>query len=453
MIAKPNRRWYQFSLKAVFVGMTLLSLGLGVWLKCIEPAERQRAMARRVERLGGYVRYADAPSAQRWPLPILRQWLPRDYFDALSEINLDAAKANAAKATIIKATIVKATDGDLADLHRFQHLQELWLNGTDVTDVTVKQLDRLRELRVVNLRGTKVTDEGLAVFANHSQLQILNLRETKLTGSGLTHLKDLSHLQILNLRDTDVDDDATRSLASLEELQSLFLDGTRVTDQRKTELRAALPKCDITPENLASVAEQRQASRQLAAESVITRLGGRIIHDRAVPTGAITMPLLDGAKLPQVVFVDFSKTTSDLHPELGLRMLREFPQLDRLNLSGTKVRNAQLRELAGCARLSQLNLANTAISDEGLSQIALMTELDSLVLHNTLITDAGLVNLKGLKKLSILSLGKTQVTDVGLVPLSEMSQLRFLQLQETHVTDARVEMLQSKLPKLTIVRQ
>src|SRR4051812_41158321 len=127
MVSKSNRRWYQFSLKAVFVGMTLLSLGLGVWLKCIEPAERQRAMAGRVEGLGGYVRYAEASAEEPWPLPTLRQWLPRDYFDALTEINLDATKAK----------ITKATDEDLVDLHRFSHLQELWLNGTEVTDVTL----------------------------------------------------------------------------------------------------------------------------------------------------------------------------------------------------------------------------------------------------------------------------------------------------------------------------
>src|SRR6185436_8119742 len=114
MVAKPNRRWYQFSLKAVFVGMTLLSLGLGVWLKCIEPAERQRAMARRVERLGGYVRYAEASADERWPVPTLRHWLPRDYFDALIEINLDATN---------NAKITKVTDGDLAGLHRFEQLQ------------------------------------------------------------------------------------------------------------------------------------------------------------------------------------------------------------------------------------------------------------------------------------------------------------------------------------------
>src|SRR6185436_21125113 len=100
MVSKPNRRWYQFSLKAVFVGMTLLTLGLGVWLKCFEPAERQRATVRRVEGLGGYVRYAEALADERWPLPTLRQWLPRDYFDALTEINLDATKATGTKAKI-----------------------------------------------------------------------------------------------------------------------------------------------------------------------------------------------------------------------------------------------------------------------------------------------------------------------------------------------------------------
>ena len=472
MVAKPNRRWYQFSLKAVFVGMTLLSLGLGVWLKCIEPAERQRAMARRVEQLGGYVRYADAPPDERWPLPTLRQWLPRDYFDPLTEINLDATKAKGTK-----AKIPRATDDDLADLHRFSHLQELWLNGTDVTDATVKQLNGLRELRVVNLRGTKVTDEGLSVFANHSQLQILNLRDTQVTGTGLTHLKGLLHLQILNLRETDVDDDATKSLAGLGELQSLFLDGTRVTDERKTELRAALPKCDITPENLATFAEQEQAKRQMAAAESVTNQGGIIHYDSHVPLNSITLPLLAGKKLPHVIYVNFSvRENESLYP-MRLVHLREFPRLRELVLRGTSVADDQLAHLAGCAELERLDLSNTpvtdaglvhvaalskleslalqntAVTDAGLVHVAALAELNRLVLHNTAVTDAGLARLKGLKNLTSLSLGKTQVSDAGLVPLSEMSQLRFLQLQETQVTDAGVEMLQSKLPKLTIIRQ
>jgi hypothetical protein len=448
MVSKPNRRWYQFSLKAVFVGMTLLSLGLGVWLKCFEPAERQRATVRRVEGLGGYVRYAEALADERWPLPTLRQWLPRDYFDALTEINLDATKA-----TGTKAKITKATDADLADLHRFEQLQEVWLNGTEITDATVKKLGDLKRLRVVNLRGTETTDQGLGSLAELMELQILNLRDTQVTSAGLTHLKGLSQLQILNLRGTHVDDAGVEPLKRLGELQSLFLEGTQVSDERKTVLRRALPKCDITPQNLATVAEQQRATMQLAAEEYVRRLGGRVFHDNPVPEGSIRLPLVDGAKLPQVVFVDFSPEMREPPHKLRLELLCNFPGLHRLNLSSTKVRDVELAKLSECAELRQLNLANTGITDEGLSQIALMTELDDLVLHNTLITDAGLVYLKGLKKLSILSLGKTQVTDAGLVPLSEMSQLRFLQLQETQVTDAGVEMLQSKLPKLTIVRQ
>jgi internalin A len=430
MVAKPNRRWYQFSLKAVFVGMTLLSLGLGVWLKCIEPTERQRAMARRVEQLGGYVRYADAPSDERWPLPTLRQWLPRDYFDALTEINLDAAKANAAKATIIKATIVKATDGDLADLHRFEHLQELWLNGTDVTDATLEKLNGLRELRVVNLRSTKVTDEGLAVFANHSQLQILNLRDTKLTGTGLTYLKNLSHLQILNLRDTDVDDGATKSLQEFEELQSLFLDGTRVTDERKTELRAALPKCDITPENRATLAEQAQAKRQMGAAESVTIQGGRIRYDSAIPVNPMTFPLLAGKELPHVIQVDLSVVNSNdvLYP-LRLVHLREFPRLRYLNLSGTNMGDDQLIHITGCTELTQLKLDNTAITDDGLARLI------------------------GLKNLTSLSLSKTQVTDSGVIHLAGLPKLRLLQLKDTQVTDKGVENLQRTLPNATIIRQ
>jgi internalin A len=442
MVAKPNRHWYQFSLRTVFVVMTLLALALAAWLQFIEPAERQRAMVRRVERIGGYVRYADAPSDERWPRPTLRHWLPRDYFDALIEINLDATKA----------TITKATDGDLVDLHRHDQLQEVWLNGTEVTDATVKKLSALTKLRVVNLRNTKASDEGLASLAELPQLQILNLRDTKVTGEGLTHLKDLSQLQILNLRNTDVDDAAVESLQGLKQLQSLFLDGTKVSDERKTELRGALPKCDITPANLASRAEQERAKRELSAAESVTNQGGRIVYDVPVAADSIPMPLVAGQKLPHVVYVGFSFIENEPLYPLRLVHLREFPRLRHLDLKGSHVSDGQLAHLAGCTELDRLNLSNTTIGDAGLLHVAALTKLKSLELHNTAVTDAGLARLTDLKNLTGLVLSKTQITDAGLIHLAGLPELQFLGLKDTQVTDAGVENLQRTLPKLTIFR-
>jgi internalin A len=420
MVAKPNHRWYQFSLKAVFVGMTLLSVALAVWLKCIEPAEQQRAMVRRVQGLGGYVRYAEASSGESWPVSTLRRWLPRDYFDPLIEINLEATKTKAAS----------ARDGDLADLSRFKHLRELWLNGTEITDATLAKIGDLKELRVVNLRGTKITDQGLANLAELTELQILNLRDTKVGNDGLAHVKGLTQLQILNLRNTRIDDAGTESLPGLVQLQSLFLDSTRVTDERKTELRAALPKCDITPENLATLAEQEQAKRQLAAAESVTNQGGRIHYNFAIPIDPKTFPLLTGRALPHVIQVDLSDANRNdaLYP-MRLVQLREFPRLRYLNLNGTNVGDDQLTHIAGCAELTQLKLDNTAI------------------------TDAGLMSLTDLKNLTVLSLCKTHVTDAGVIHLANLPRLRLLQLKDTQVTDMGVEKLQRTLPKATIVRQ
>src|SRR5687768_7284199 len=71
--AKPRarRRWFQFSLRALFVGVTVIGVLLAVGLRWIAPAQRQRAAVQMVERLEGFVVYADAEADEGW----LTTWL------------------------------------------------------------------------------------------------------------------------------------------------------------------------------------------------------------------------------------------------------------------------------------------------------------------------------------------------------------------------------------------
>ncbi|HEV3344338.1 MAG TPA: hypothetical protein VG125_28440 [Pirellulales bacterium] len=59
----PNRRWFQFSLRALLVALT----ALGVWLGFkAEKAHRQRDAVRAIEKLGGVVRYGWQPEVSAW---------------------------------------------------------------------------------------------------------------------------------------------------------------------------------------------------------------------------------------------------------------------------------------------------------------------------------------------------------------------------------------------------
>jgi len=73
-------------------------------------------------------------------------------------------------------------------------------------------------------------------------------------------------------------------------------------------------------------------------------------------------------------------------------------------------------------------------------------------LGGTDVTDAGVKELKELKSLQTLNLNGTDVTDAGLKQLKELKHLQTLDLRGTKVTDAGVKELQAARPGLKIVR-
>ena len=79
--------------------------------------------------------------------------------------------------------------------------------------------------------------------------------------------------------------------------------------------------------------------------------------------------------------------------------------LKELDLSGTKVTDGGLSNLAACRQLQWLSLSNTQITDSGLSNLAACRQLRALELVGTKITDAGLANLAPLNKLQVLDVG------------------------------------------------
>ncbi len=88
-----------------------------------------------------------------------------------------------------------------------------------------------------------------------------------------------------------------------------------------------------------------------------------------------------------------------------------------VSLSGTKVTDAGLKELAGLKSLTELDLDRTKVTDAGLRELAGLKNLTKLYLQRTKVTGAGLKELAGLKNLTLLYLHGVKVTNKSMEEL------------------------------------
>lgn len=206
MSDNPKRRWYQFSLKMLMVGMTLVSIALA-WLayERNEVRKREAAIAA-IESLGGEVDFDLAqPFRPIWLRPMLGDKSPGE---------------------VVSVHLVesKVTDDDIAHVAGFKRLERLDLRGC-----------------------TQVTDAGLVHLAGCTKLEWLFLTNTQVTDHGLAHLACLTNLDNLYLNGTPVTDAGLVRLAGLKNLRYLCLTRTKIklTDQGVSELEKALPNLAI----------------------------------------------------------------------------------------------------------------------------------------------------------------------------------------------------------------
>ncbi len=100
-------------------------------------------------------------------------------------------------------------------------------------------------------------------------------------------------------------------------------------------------------------------------------------------------------------------------------LLKDIANLLELDLSGVKLADADLVNIAGLVHLDRLRLEHTPVTDAGLAHLKRLTNLTYLNLFDTGITDSGLEHLKGLTNLKSLFLFQTKVTDKGVAALQQ----------------------------------
>lgn len=456
--AKPRRRWYQFSLRAVFVLVTFF-VGLAVVARLVlAPYREQQATMRLIERLGGsyqseaettWLRFILGSQFQNVTLVNLADCdEPEAYLDAIGRLPRvrtvvvggetfgDKHLARVAKISSLEGLVLDTTavtDAAIADLRQTRQNLEvykgqrrlckepLW-GGTRFNRTSHPNLWKLlgdeyfREIESGLLRP-EITNPSarLELLCRHvDALDDLGLYSDTVSDDCLAHLSGLSRLRRLFIYKADkVTDVGLEHLSGLTSLELLHIRGAAVTDAGMVHLRGMTNLSDLD-------------------------LSDSAIGDHGVKElGALT-------NLSVLTF-DRSKIG-----DAALAKLATLKKLSDLSVSGTSITDAGLAHLQEATQLITLGLAQTRITDEGLAHLNQLKSLLVLRLSGTTISDAGLEHLKALASLQHLELADTKITNRGLEHLKEMRTLRALTISRCAVTPAAVEGLQAVLPQCGI---
>lgn len=112
----------------------------------------------------------------------------------------------------------------------------------------------LTDLQELVLDGTDVSDADLATLKNHDKLELLYLKSTPVTSHGITHLSKLQKLHTLHLTGSEIDDAAGPAIATLTSLEELGISSTAVGD-RIVEYLSQLPRLQVLGMRGATITE------------------------------------------------------------------------------------------------------------------------------------------------------------------------------------------------------
>ena len=204
---KRKRRWFQFSLRTLMIGVVIVAIACGWIGRKIERKHQERDAVEELRKKGATVFYdfnrvsKGSPPGPDW----VRKLLGENYF---SEV-------------------------------------EWVIEPGNLADDDLKIVSRLTQLKSLRLYSAKITDAGLVNLSHLTELQELYLVQAAITNSGLENLKGLTQLRSLWLYGTNVSDAGLVNLRGLSQLKYLSLVFTKVSDNGIEELQKALPSCKI----------------------------------------------------------------------------------------------------------------------------------------------------------------------------------------------------------------
>jgi Leucine-rich repeat (LRR) protein len=222
---KHSRRWFSYSLRSLFVIVTLAAIGVA-WVASERRQSRDELeIAEQLRAAGGSVRCCGAfdPDDKSLEPPWWRKALSGLYGPRIQCVIFGDSRSTFCAVPLLSG---------------LKHVRVLILNRTHVEDIS--PLAGCTRLRTLSLDITGVTD--LSPLSGLVDLEEITLRGTQVRD--VTPLGHLQHLKTLDLLGTKISDIAP--LAGCKSLIDLDVKLTAVSKEQVTILREALPNCEVS---------------------------------------------------------------------------------------------------------------------------------------------------------------------------------------------------------------
>jgi internalin A len=108
---------------------------------------------------------------------------------------------------------------------------------------------------------------------------------------------------------------------------------------------------------------------------------------------------------------DFNLYFAEYVTDEGVAAVKDWKQLKRLNLHGTKAGDTALEHISGITSLESLDVGSTLMTDVGLERLTMLTNLNELTMGGNELGDAGLQALRQMPNLTYLDLSGRQGND------------------------------------------
>ncbi|MCA9111809.1 MAG: hypothetical protein KDA52_17785, partial [Planctomycetaceae bacterium] len=312
------------------------------------------------------------------------------------------------------------TDAGLVPLLKLPQLRGLTLrfyygfNDPGITDAALLTLRQMQTLRYLDLHGVPITNDGLQQLAGLTKLKRLSINNTQVTGEGLVHLANMQKLEHLYFYDR-IDDETVKNVSRLKGLKNLSCN-LEVSDKGVAELstlplleQLSLSSPTVTDASMKLIAGMPGLRTLWFQHCPITDRGLSILRNNSNiehlmirGTEATTASLRSLMTLPNLKSLDLSLESTEETPQW--EDLRWFSHLERLELSGSTFRSADLTHLQGLTQLGLLSLElDQPIDDAGITSLAPLINLTGLGIYKSHVSDEGLKSLSNMTKLERLN--------------------------------------------------
>jgi len=213
----------------------------------------------------------------------------------------------------------KIPDTSLICLSDLKNLRSVRL-PSNANDLVLNALSKNEKLEDLFADGTKITDAGISQIAKLSRLKSLSLSRTNVTGTTLFEIWQVRNLRRLDLSDTLLTDKTACGLIQLNNVEELIIDHTECTDKTLLYISKLQKLCvlsiegtNISGEGFEHFSESSNIEQLKLAFSEITKRGLEALQ-----------------KFPRLWYLEIQETDLD---ETAFSIISKLENLEALILS------------------------------------------------------------------------------------------------------------------------